>query len=66
MDEKKRKRLERAERAAEEVRNDELGRRLQARIDYHEANLEEERKLASMRLSADGASGASDARARAT
>jgi hypothetical protein len=44
MDEKKRKRLERAERAAQEVRNDELGRRLQARIEYHEAKLEEERQ----------------------
>jgi hypothetical protein len=44
MDQKKRKRLERAELAAREVRNDELGRRLQARIEYHEAILEEERQ----------------------
>ena len=43
MDEKKRKRLERAKRAREEVENDELGRRLRARIAYHEAKLEEER-----------------------
>jgi hypothetical protein len=44
MDEKKRKRLERAERAREETRNDELGRRLQERIAYHEAILAEERQ----------------------
>jgi hypothetical protein len=43
MDEKKRKRLERAERAAQEVRNDELGRRLQERIAYIEKQLEEQR-----------------------
>jgi hypothetical protein len=43
MDEKKRKRLERAKRAREEVENDELGRRLRERIAYHEAILEEER-----------------------
>ena len=43
MDEKKRKRLERAKRAREEAENDELGRRLRERIAYHEAKLEEER-----------------------
>jgi hypothetical protein len=43
MDERKRKRLERAKRAGEEARNDELGRRLRERIAYHEAKLEEER-----------------------
>ncbi len=44
MDEKKRKRLERARRAREETQNDELGRRLQERIAYHKAKLEEERE----------------------
>ena len=43
MDEKKRKSLERAKRAREEVENDELGRRIRAVIAYHEAKLEEER-----------------------
>ena len=43
MEEKKRKRLERAERAAQEIRNDELGRRLQERIAYIEKQLEEQR-----------------------
>jgi hypothetical protein len=43
MDEKKRKRLERARRARERAENDELGRRLRERIAYHEAKLEEER-----------------------
>jgi hypothetical protein len=43
MDERKRKRMERAERAAEEARNDGLGRRLRAHIAYHEEKLEEER-----------------------
>ena len=42
MDEKKRKRLERAKRAREEVENDEVGRKLRERIAYHEAILEEE------------------------
>ena len=43
MDARKRKRIERAERAAEEVRNDELGQRMLKVIAYHEAKLEEER-----------------------
>jgi hypothetical protein len=43
MDERKKKRMERAERAAEEVRNDELGQRILKVIAYHEAKLEEER-----------------------
>ena len=43
MDERKRTRMERAERAAEEVRNDELGQRILKVIAYHEAKLEEER-----------------------
>jgi hypothetical protein len=42
MDQRKRKRMERAERAAEEARNDELGQRLRAHIAYHEAKLAEE------------------------
>ena len=43
MDEKKRKRLERARRAREAAENDQLGRRLRERIAYHEAILVEER-----------------------
>lgn len=42
-EERKRKNQERRRRAREEVENDELGRRLRARIAYHEAKLAEER-----------------------
>lgn len=41
--ERKRKNEERRRRARDEVENDELGRRLRARIAYHEAKLEQER-----------------------
>jgi hypothetical protein len=44
MDEKKRKRLERAEKARAEVENDEVGRRLKARIAYIERQLDEQRQ----------------------
>ena len=44
MDEKERKRQERARRAREEVENDEVGRRLKERIAYIEAQLEEQRQ----------------------
>ena len=42
-EERKRKNEERRRRAREEVENDELGRRLKARIAYIERQLEEER-----------------------
>jgi hypothetical protein len=42
--EEKRKRRERAERARREVETDALGRRLRARIAYHEAKLKEEQQ----------------------
>jgi len=44
MDEKERKRRERARQAREEVENDEVGRRLKERITYIERQLEEERQ----------------------
>jgi hypothetical protein len=44
MDEKERKRRERAKRAREQVENDELGRRLRERIAYIERQLEEQRQ----------------------
>ena len=43
-EEKKRKRLERARRAREQVENDDLGRRLKARIAYIERQLDEQRQ----------------------